>query len=94
MSTGMIDLRAVPFPDGYGASVHFFWPGKGFQLLGMLVLLSIGPSLFTYWRPDFPTTNLLLFSACEVHLHRLPLARPLHTMRSHLDCRTQIPPQT
>lgn len=25
----------VPFPDGYGAAVHFFWPGKGFQLLGM-----------------------------------------------------------
>lgn len=29
-------LGTVPFPDGYGASVHFFWPGKGFQLLGML----------------------------------------------------------
>lgn len=26
---------AVPFPPGYGATVHFFWPGKGFQLLGM-----------------------------------------------------------
>ncbi|PSR72143.1 hypothetical protein PHLCEN_2v11991 [Hermanssonia centrifuga] len=26
----------VPFPEGYGATVHFFWPGKGFQLLGML----------------------------------------------------------
>ena len=25
----------MPFPDGYGATVHFFWPGKGFQLLGM-----------------------------------------------------------
>lgn len=24
----------VPFPDGYGATVHLFWPGKGFQLLG------------------------------------------------------------
>jgi hypothetical protein len=32
------DLRyEVPFPEGYGATVHFFWPGKGFQLLGMLV---------------------------------------------------------
>ncbi|TEB30602.1 DUF775-domain-containing protein, partial [Coprinellus micaceus] len=20
---------AVPFPPGYGATVHFFWPGKG-----------------------------------------------------------------
>ncbi|KAF8497528.1 DUF775-domain-containing protein [Russula emetica] len=29
-------LGSVPFPDGYGATVHFFWPGKGFQLLGML----------------------------------------------------------
>lgn len=27
----------VPFPEGYGATVHFYWPGKGFQLLGMLV---------------------------------------------------------
>jgi Protein of unknown function (DUF775) len=27
----------VPFPNGYGATVHFFWPGKGFQLLGMSV---------------------------------------------------------
>ncbi|KAH9996332.1 hypothetical protein BJV77DRAFT_176700 [Russula vinacea] len=27
-------LGTVPFPDGYGATVHFFWPGKGFQLLG------------------------------------------------------------
>lgn len=25
----------VPFPEGYGATVHFHWPGKGFQLLGM-----------------------------------------------------------
>lgn len=29
-------LGTVTFPDGYGATVHFFWPGKGFQLLGML----------------------------------------------------------
>lgn len=27
----------VPFPPGYAATVHFFWPGKGFQLLGMSV---------------------------------------------------------
>lgn len=34
------DLSAqVPFPEGYGATVHFFWPGKGFQLLGMCVLI-------------------------------------------------------
>jgi hypothetical protein len=30
-------LGSIPFPDGYGAGVHFFWPGKGFQLLGMSV---------------------------------------------------------
>ncbi|KZT01606.1 DUF775-domain-containing protein [Laetiporus sulphureus 93-53] len=29
-------LGSVPFPDGYGATVHLHWPGKGFQLLGML----------------------------------------------------------
>ncbi|KAG7095563.1 hypothetical protein E1B28_006299 [Marasmius oreades] len=29
-------LGTTPFPDGYGATVHFHWPGKGFQLLGML----------------------------------------------------------
>ncbi|EIM87588.1 DUF775-domain-containing protein [Stereum hirsutum FP-91666 SS1] len=29
-------LGTVPFPEGYGATVHFYWPGKGFQLLGML----------------------------------------------------------
>ncbi|KAI0752888.1 DUF775-domain-containing protein [Daedaleopsis nitida] len=29
-------LGTVPFPDGFGATVHFYWPGKGFQLLGML----------------------------------------------------------
>ncbi|KAI6020093.1 hypothetical protein PISMIDRAFT_426188 [Pisolithus microcarpus 441] len=29
-------LGTVPFPDGYGCTVHFFWPGKGSQVLGML----------------------------------------------------------
>ncbi|KAJ3997326.1 DUF775-domain-containing protein [Lentinula boryana] len=29
-------LGTIPFPDGYGATVHLHWPGKGFQLLGML----------------------------------------------------------
>ncbi|KLO12493.1 DUF775-domain-containing protein [Schizopora paradoxa] len=29
-------LGTVPFPDGYGATVHFHWPGKGSQLLGGL----------------------------------------------------------
>jgi hypothetical protein len=31
----LIQKSAVAFPDGYGATVHVFWPGKGFQLLGM-----------------------------------------------------------
>jgi Protein of unknown function (DUF775) len=30
----------VPFPEGYGATVHFYWPDKGFQLLGMSVAFS------------------------------------------------------
>ncbi|KAG9076924.1 hypothetical protein FS749_011232 [Ceratobasidium sp. UAMH 11750] len=29
-------LGTVPFPPGFAATVHFHWPGKGFQLLGML----------------------------------------------------------
>ncbi|KAF9647095.1 DUF775-domain-containing protein [Thelephora ganbajun] len=29
-------LGTVSFPEGYGATVHFHWPEKGFQLLGML----------------------------------------------------------
>ncbi|KAJ3512346.1 hypothetical protein NLJ89_g3578 [Agrocybe chaxingu] len=29
-------VGTVPFPDGFGAAVHFYWPGKGFQLLGMI----------------------------------------------------------
>ncbi|KAG8745620.1 hypothetical protein FRC10_007511 [Ceratobasidium sp. 414] len=29
-------LGTVPFPLGFAATVHFHWPGKGFQLLGML----------------------------------------------------------
>ncbi|KZT36277.1 DUF775-domain-containing protein [Sistotremastrum suecicum HHB10207 ss-3] len=29
-------LGTTPFPEGYAATVHFFWPGKGFQLLGMI----------------------------------------------------------
>ncbi|KAF9525256.1 hypothetical protein CPB83DRAFT_818788 [Crepidotus variabilis] len=29
-------LGDVPFPEGFGCAVHLYWPGKGFQLLGML----------------------------------------------------------
>ncbi|KAF8605453.1 DUF775-domain-containing protein [Ceratobasidium sp. AG-I] len=30
-------LGTVPFPPGFAATVHFHWPGKGFQLLGTYV---------------------------------------------------------
>ncbi|ORX36269.1 hypothetical protein BD324DRAFT_628116 [Kockovaella imperatae] len=29
-------LGTIPFPDGYGASVHFAWPGKDYIPLGVL----------------------------------------------------------
>jgi len=29
-------LGTVPFPPGYAATIHFEWPGRGFQLLGKL----------------------------------------------------------
>lgn len=29
-------LGTVPFPVGYAATIHFQWPGKPFQLLGMV----------------------------------------------------------
>ncbi|KAF9516091.1 hypothetical protein BS47DRAFT_1315532 [Hydnum rufescens UP504] len=29
-------LGTVSFPEGYGATVHLYLPGKGFQLLGMI----------------------------------------------------------
>jgi len=29
-------LGTIPFPEGFGATVHFHGPSKGFQLLGML----------------------------------------------------------
>lgn len=36
----MLIYNIVPFPDGFGATVHFFWPGKGSQVLGMCAYLS------------------------------------------------------
>lgn len=32
----MFTHATVPFPDGYAATVHLNWLGKGFELLGML----------------------------------------------------------
>ncbi|TFK53251.1 DUF775-domain-containing protein [Heliocybe sulcata] len=48
-------LGTVPFPDGYGASVHFFWPGRGFQLLGMLS--NEKPSAIFRLRGSFSAQN-------------------------------------
>jgi len=48
-------LGTVPFPDGYGAAVHFFWPGKGFQLLGMLS--NEKPSAIFRLRGTFTPSN-------------------------------------
>jgi hypothetical protein len=45
----------VPFPDGYGAAVYFFWPGKGFQLLGMLS--NEKPSAIFRLRGSFTPSN-------------------------------------
>ena len=36
----------MPFPPGYAATVHFFWPGKGFQLLGMSV--PVRPTIYIF----------------------------------------------
>jgi len=49
-------LGTVPFPDGYGATVHFHWPGKGFQLLGMLS--NEKPSAIFRLRGIYSTTTI------------------------------------
>jgi len=48
-------LGTLPFPEGYGAAVHFFWPGKGFQLLGMLS--NEKPSAIFRLRGTFTPSN-------------------------------------
>ncbi|WWD08783.1 hypothetical protein V865_006896 [Kwoniella europaea PYCC6329] len=45
-------LGTVPFPEGYGASVHFAWPGKEYIPLG--VLTNIKPSAIYRLRPHLP----------------------------------------
>ena len=65
--------QLVPFPEGYGATVHFYWPGKGFQLLGMSVGLPIYNRQVRSWIMD------LTHQALEPKAIRsLPLARLLH----------------
>ncbi|KAG1888257.1 DUF775-domain-containing protein [Suillus subluteus] len=48
-------LGTVPFPDGFGATVHFFWPGKGSQVLGMLS--NDKPSAIFRLRSVFSSTS-------------------------------------
>ncbi|KAK0499978.1 DUF775-domain-containing protein [Armillaria luteobubalina] len=48
-------LGTVPFPEGYGAAVHFHWPGKGFQLLGMIS--NDKPSAIFRLRGSFSSTS-------------------------------------
>jgi len=48
-------LGTVPFPEGYGATVHFHLPGKGFQLLGMIS--NAKPSAIFRVRNAFATKN-------------------------------------
>ncbi|WWC87615.1 uncharacterized protein L201_002505 [Kwoniella dendrophila CBS 6074] len=45
-------LGTVPFPEGYGASVHFAWPGKEYIPLG--VLTNAKPSAIYRLRPHLP----------------------------------------
>ncbi|KIJ16303.1 hypothetical protein PAXINDRAFT_168457 [Paxillus involutus ATCC 200175] len=48
-------LGTVAFPEGYGATVHFFWPGKGSQVLGMLS--NEKPSAIFRLRTAFSASN-------------------------------------
>jgi hypothetical protein len=48
-------LGTVAFPEGYGATVHFLWPGKGSQVLGMLS--NEKPSAIFRLRSTFPASN-------------------------------------
>jgi len=48
-------LGTIPFPPGYAATVHFYWPGKGFQLLGMLS--NEKPSAIFRVRGSFATSQ-------------------------------------
>ncbi|KAF9242282.1 DUF775-domain-containing protein [Melanogaster broomeanus] len=48
-------LGTVVFPEGYGATVHFLWPGKGSQVLGMLS--NEKPSAIFRLRSIFSASN-------------------------------------
>ncbi|THU95935.1 DUF775-domain-containing protein [Dendrothele bispora CBS 962.96] len=64
-------LGTMPFPDGYGATVHFHWPEKGFQLLGMLS--NEKPSAIFRLRGTFtPSTTYGAFNAGQPTEASLP----------------------
>ncbi|KAL0581687.1 hypothetical protein V5O48_000393 [Marasmius crinis-equi] len=64
-------LGTVPFPEGYGATVHFNWPGKGFQLLGMLS--NEKPSAIFRLRGTFSSsTSYAAFDAMETQTTSSP----------------------
>ncbi|KAK4689194.1 protein Hikeshi, partial [Tremellales sp. Uapishka_1] len=46
-------LGTTPFPEGYGASVHFAWPGKDYIPLGTLT--NGRPSAIYRLRPHLPS---------------------------------------
>ncbi|PAV17939.1 hypothetical protein PNOK_0642500 [Pyrrhoderma noxium] len=56
-------LGTVPFPDGFGATVHFHWPGKGFQLLG--ALSNEKPSAIFRLRGTFSAQTTLTHAAFQ-----------------------------
>jgi hypothetical protein len=75
----------VPFPVGYGATVHFYWPGRGSQLLGMLVTFSTVPWLLvSSVPPGSQTKNRLRSSAFEAHSLQILFHRCTpHSHRPH-----------
>lgn len=54
-------LGTVAFPEGYAGAVHFYWPGRGFQLLGMFDYQLSILALRSDPCSGSPTINLLLY---------------------------------
>ncbi|KAF8257767.1 DUF775-domain-containing protein [Lactarius quietus] len=79
-------LGTVPFPEGYGATVHLFWPGKGFQLLGMLsnekpsaifrlrgnFVSQSSSSQAAFSNPAQPTTGIGVTAVLGISIEPLP----------------------
>lgn len=75
MRPGCWLMLAVPFPEGYGASVHFAWPGKDYIPLGVYVMIELPhmvsdcPVMLTSIL--FLRRSLLLTSACSLQPDQL-----------------------